>query len=187
MSWLRTAVSKAVEVGNKNNITRTVRSYADSVVQQAGQAVAEGAKLLQDRIGVRNQKSAKHAAKRLEEAAITCRGLERIQLLRRWLILLKEIEKMSGDSKEDNAITLEQHLTSVEDKDNTRKPSLVSEGCFNEFLCPTVCLSFCTSLSCCQGLFLSRGYNDGPVPCELCACFLYVSRSILTLAYWIFS
>lgn len=118
-------MSKAVEVGNKNNITRTVRSYADSVVQQAGQAVAEGAKLLQDRIGVRNQKSAKHAAKRLEEAAITCRGLERIHLLRRWLILLKEIEKMSGDSKEDNAITLEQHLTSVEDKDNTRKPYLV--------------------------------------------------------------
>ena len=40
MSWLRTAVSKAVEVKN----------YADSVVQQAGQAVAEGAKLFQDRI-----------------------------------------------------------------------------------------------------------------------------------------
>ncbi|XP_074302103.1 pentatricopeptide repeat-containing protein At4g18975, chloroplastic-like isoform X2 [Silene latifolia] len=50
MSWLRTAVNKAVEVGNKNNITRTVKNYADSVVLQAGQAVAEGAKLLQDRI-----------------------------------------------------------------------------------------------------------------------------------------
>lgn len=50
MSWLRTAVNKAVEVGNRKNITRTVRNYADSVVQQAGQAVAEGAKLLQERI-----------------------------------------------------------------------------------------------------------------------------------------
>lgn len=50
MSWLRTAVSRAVEVGNKNNLTRTVKNYADSVVQHAGQAVAEGAKLLQDRI-----------------------------------------------------------------------------------------------------------------------------------------
>lgn len=50
MSWLKNAVSKAVEVGNKNNITRTVKNYADSVVQQAGQAVAEGAKLFQDRI-----------------------------------------------------------------------------------------------------------------------------------------
>lgn len=50
MSWLRSAVNKAVEVGNKNNLTRTVKNYADSVVQQAGQAVVEGAKLLQDRI-----------------------------------------------------------------------------------------------------------------------------------------
>ncbi|KAG2239584.1 hypothetical protein Bca4012_024272 [Brassica carinata] len=45
MSWLRTAVSKAVEVKN----------YADSVVQQAGQAVAEGAKLFQDRILIREE------------------------------------------------------------------------------------------------------------------------------------
>jgi len=50
MSWLRSAVNKAVEVGNKNNLTRTVKNYADTVVQQAGQAVAEGAKILQDRI-----------------------------------------------------------------------------------------------------------------------------------------
>lgn len=50
MSWIRSAVSKAVEVGNKNNLTRTVKNYADSVVQQAGQAVAEGAKRFQDRI-----------------------------------------------------------------------------------------------------------------------------------------
>lgn len=41
-------MSKAVNVGNKNNLTRTVKNYADSVVQQASQAVAEGAKLLQD-------------------------------------------------------------------------------------------------------------------------------------------
>lgn len=50
MSWFKSAVSKAVEVGNKNNITRTVKNYADTVVHQAGQAVAEGAKILQDRI-----------------------------------------------------------------------------------------------------------------------------------------
>lgn len=43
-------MDKAVEVGNKSNLTRAVKSYTDSVVHQAGQAVAEGAKLLQDRI-----------------------------------------------------------------------------------------------------------------------------------------
>ena len=50
MSWLRSAVNKAVEVGNKNNLTRTVRNYADSVVQTAGQAVAEGAKIFHDKL-----------------------------------------------------------------------------------------------------------------------------------------
>nr|GMC97858.1 spindle pole body component 110-like [Ipomoea batatas] len=50
MSRFRSAVNKAVEVGNKNNLTRTVKNYADSVVQQAGHAVVEGAKILQDRI-----------------------------------------------------------------------------------------------------------------------------------------
>ncbi|XP_021739648.1 myosin-11-like [Chenopodium quinoa] len=125
MSWLRTAVSRAVEVGNKNNITRTVKNYADSVVQHAGQAVAEGAKLLQDRIGTRNHKSFKLAVKRLEEASVSCQGPERVQLLRRWLNLLNEIEKLSGDSTEDTVMTLEQHLEYDETNDNTRKPSLV--------------------------------------------------------------
>ncbi|GMH11740.1 hypothetical protein Nepgr_013581 [Nepenthes gracilis] len=126
MSWLRTAVSKAVEVGkNKNNITRTVKNYADSVVQQAGQAVAGGAKIFQDRVGARNYKSFKLAVKRLEEAAVNCRGAERSQLLRRWLILLKEIEKISEGSSEDEVKTLGQHLASDETKGTTRKASVV--------------------------------------------------------------
>lgn len=41
MSWIRTAVNKAVEAGGRN--TRTVRDYA-------GYAVSEGAKIIHDRI-----------------------------------------------------------------------------------------------------------------------------------------
>ncbi|XP_068637650.1 uncharacterized protein [Aristolochia californica] len=102
MSWLRSAVSKAVEVGGRNNLTRTVRNYADSV----GHVVAEGAKILQDRMLTRNFKSFKQTVKRLEEIAVTCRGEERIQLLRRWLVALKEIERASGA----NAVSLEKNL-----------------------------------------------------------------------------
>lgn len=123
MSWLKSAVSKAVEVGN-SNLTRTVKNYADSVVQHAGQAVAGGAKILQDRIGVRNFKSFAHTVKRLEEAAVSCRGAERILLLRRWLAVLKEVDKLSRGSLEDNEKNLEQHHTPDEPKEYQRKPSL---------------------------------------------------------------
>ncbi|OVA03563.1 hypothetical protein BVC80_1651g68 [Macleaya cordata] len=144
MSWLRTAVNKAVEVGGKNNLTRTVRNYADTVVHHAGQAVAEGAKLLQDPEVVwllairvlyqvscsvmaffevaRNFKSFKHTLKRLEEVAVSCRGQERVQLLRRWLVALKECERVSEGSPE---IVNEQPIASDESKDSPKKPSLV--------------------------------------------------------------
>ena len=49
MSWIRTAVNMAVD---KDHLRRTVRSYADSVVVQAGNAVAGGARIIQDRIVV---------------------------------------------------------------------------------------------------------------------------------------
>ncbi|PWZ27502.1 hypothetical protein Zm00014a_036618 [Zea mays] len=43
--------------------------------------------------GSRSYKSAKVAAKRLEEAALSYKGDERVQLLRRWLIVLKETQR----------------------------------------------------------------------------------------------
>ncbi|GAV77264.1 hypothetical protein CFOL_v3_20735 [Cephalotus follicularis] len=119
-SWLRSAMSKAVEVGNKNNLTRTVKNYADSVVQQAGHTFAEGAKILQDRIGVRNFRSVKQTVKRLEEAAVSCRGPERVMLLRRWVVVLKEVEK----SFEDNEVSFHQHPATDQVKDSPRKPPL---------------------------------------------------------------
>ncbi|XVE75265.1 hypothetical protein DITRI_Ditri12bG0081400 [Diplodiscus trichospermus] len=125
MSWLRTAVNKAVEVGNKNNLTRNIKNYADTVVHHAGQAVAEGAKLFQDRIGSRSLKSVKQTVKRLEEAAISCRGSERVMLLRRWLVALKEIEKFSGASSEGSEKNLEQILATEDAKENLKGPSMV--------------------------------------------------------------
>ncbi|KAL2526121.1 hypothetical protein Adt_11175 [Abeliophyllum distichum] len=125
MSWLRSAVNKAVEVGNKNNLTRTVKNYADSVVQQASQAVAESAKLFQDRIGGRNVKSFKQTVKRLEEASVSCRGPERVELMRRWLAALKEVEKLSQISSEDKDKNNEQHELPEEQKESPRKQHMV--------------------------------------------------------------
>ncbi|KAK1396341.1 coiled-coil domain-containing protein 18 [Heracleum sosnowskyi] len=118
MAWLRSAMNKAVEVGNKSNLSRAVKNYTDSVVHQAGQAVAEGAKLLQDRIGAKSFKSFKQTVKRLEEASVSCRGQERTLLIKKWLIALKETE----DYKERS---LDQHYPSEEAKENQKKPSIV--------------------------------------------------------------
>lgn len=112
-------MNKAVEVGN-NNLTRTVKNYADSVVQHAGHAVAEGAKILQDRIGNRNFKSFKQTVQRLEEASISCKGPERVQLMKRWLAALKAIDNMSEVSVEDKEKNNEQQHPSEE----PRKQSL---------------------------------------------------------------
>jgi len=49
MSWVRSAVNKAVE-GGQSNFGRAVRTYADSVVLHASNAVAGGARIIQDRI-----------------------------------------------------------------------------------------------------------------------------------------
>ncbi|XP_038720757.1 myosin-3 [Tripterygium wilfordii] len=118
MSWLRTAVNRAVEVGGNNNITRTVRNYADSVVVHAGNAVTEGAKIIQDRIGARNLQSFRLTVKRLEDLSVSCRGTERLQLLRRWLVALKEVDRLSPGSPEE-------YYISGDSKDSPRKPTLV--------------------------------------------------------------
>ncbi|KAL3677608.1 hypothetical protein R1sor_027556 [Riccia sorocarpa] len=96
MSWIKSALNRAAEVGGKNlgpNLTKTVRTYAGSVYQQAGHAVAGGAKIVQDRLSGRNLNNFKHAVRRLDEVALSSRGEERKQALLRWLGALKDIDK----------------------------------------------------------------------------------------------
>uniref|UniRef100_J3LMK8 Uncharacterized protein n=1 Tax=Oryza brachyantha TaxID=4533 RepID=J3LMK8_ORYBR len=105
MSWLRNAVHRAVEAsgGPSSLLTRTVRTSLHTVVHHAvhaGQAGAGGARLINDRIGSRSYKSMRLTAKRLEDSALSYKGVERVQLLRRWLLALKETQRAAAAAKE---------------------------------------------------------------------------------------
>ncbi|GJN31086.1 hypothetical protein PR202_gb19442 [Eleusine coracana subsp. coracana] len=102
MSWLRSAVHRAVEAsgGRSSLLTRTVRTSLGTVVHHAGQAVAGGARLITVRLGNRTYKSVKLTAKRLEDAALSYRGEERLHLLHRWLVALKENQRAAAALRE---------------------------------------------------------------------------------------
>ncbi|CAK8571049.1 unnamed protein product [Lathyrus sativus] len=128
MSWVRLAVNRAVEAGGQSNLTRTVRNYADTVVHHASNAVAGGAKIIQDRIVSRNMQSFRHTVKRLEEVSVSCRGIERVQLLRRWLVALKEVERLSATSTATNTANAkdqDDHFVSDDNKDSPTAPTLI--------------------------------------------------------------
>ncbi|ESW16484.1 hypothetical protein PHAVU_007G160500, partial [Phaseolus vulgaris] len=126
MSWVRSAVNKAVEGGN---IRRAVRTYTDTVVLHASNAVAGGARIIQDRIVTRNMQSFRHTVKRLEEVSISCRGIERVQLLRRWLVALKEVERLTATYEKDvdtNEKDADSQFLHDEFKDSpTQQPTLI--------------------------------------------------------------
>ncbi|BAT95401.1 hypothetical protein VIGAN_08211400 [Vigna angularis var. angularis] len=131
MSWVRSAVNKAVE-GGPTNIRRAVRTYTDSVVLHASNAVAGGARIIQDRIVTRNMQSFRHTVKRLEEVSISCRGIERVQLLRRWLVALKEVERLTANSIDTDEKDTDNQFLHDEFKDSpTQQPTLTLMMCMN--------------------------------------------------------
>ncbi|KAE9619459.1 hypothetical protein Lal_00032265 [Lupinus albus] len=126
MSWVRSAMTKAVEAGGQNNFSRNLRNYADSVVLHASNAVAGGAKIIHERIVDRNMRSFRHTVKRLEELSVSCRGIERVQMLRRWLVALKEVERLTAPNTIDIDPKEPEDQPLLDDfKDSPNKPTLV--------------------------------------------------------------
>ncbi|CAI0471754.1 unnamed protein product [Linum tenue] len=127
MSWFRSAVNRAVVAGGHSSLSRTVRTVADTVVVQAGNAVTGGAKIITDRIkqGSRNLQNFRQTAKRLEEVAVSYRGIERVQLMRRWLVALKEIERLSASFTADDNKSADENLFPDDSKESPKKPTMI--------------------------------------------------------------
>ncbi|KAH9326381.1 hypothetical protein KI387_006559 [Taxus chinensis] len=74
---------------------------------------------------VRNMNNFKQAVKRLEEVALSARGMERVQALGRWLVALKEIEKDSNSGVYVGDTNNEQSQMSDDGRASPRKATLV--------------------------------------------------------------
>lgn len=105
------------------------------------------------RQGPRNMQGFKQTVKRLEEISVSSRGIERVQLLRRWLVALKEVDRFLPGSIEGGKSSPTDQLND-ENKDSPKKPTLV-------------CISI--SVGSISWKFLHVSFDW-----RICGCFLFV-------------
>nr|XP_043610982.1 uncharacterized protein LOC122582629 [Erigeron canadensis] len=118
-------MNKAAEVPGSAMFRAVVRTYTDTIVNHAGNSVSEAAKMFQDHITNRNIQSFSDVARRLEEVSVSCKGEERVQLLRKWFVALREYEKLDESQLENDRKSIEDPQT-VNDKNVTHgKPIMI--------------------------------------------------------------
>ncbi|KAL8214443.1 hypothetical protein R6Q57_003892 [Mikania cordata] len=125
MSWIRSAINKAAEVPGGAIFRAAVRSYTDSVVQHAGYSVSGAGSVFLDRIAPRNIESFSDAAKRLEEASVSCKGEDRVQMLKKWLVALREFENLSESLVENHGKISEDPHTLSDKNVTPGKPDMI--------------------------------------------------------------
>nr|GEX22326.1 hypothetical protein [Tanacetum cinerariifolium] len=97
-----------------------------------------------------NMRSYKEAVRMLEEVAVSSQGEERVQLLRRWLASLKEIERLDSGSAEYDEKYLEEPHTATYRIDSPGKSDVVSRKHPTQSVLPSFIVSSlpsCTTLT----------------------------------------
>ncbi|KAI3809409.1 hypothetical protein L1987_25381 [Smallanthus sonchifolius] len=125
MAWLRSAIEKAADVRGRSSFGDAVRSHTGYSAIRSVNAFSAGAKKLHDRFAALNIKSYKEAVRRLEEISVSSQGEERVQLLRRWVASLREIESLNAGSAENDEKSSDETYTSIDKNDSPEKSDVV--------------------------------------------------------------
>lgn len=94
---------------------------------------------------MRNYKNFEQTIKRLEEAAVSCRGIERVQLLQRWLFALREIERVYGSSTNQKSF---EH-TPLSDESNSSSGNVSSVSIFVTLTARILIMTLGSSINSC--------------------------------------